>query len=174
MADGNKFFSVRVFGDKELLQKLDKVANFHSSESLKSILVDASNMLVLLARDKVPTRSYLLHSSIRAYQKDFGTKNPSIVFGAYVRYAGYVEEPTRPHVINPRVKRFLHWGTKGIRGERVSIPHGIIPPAGVVEIFRKGVYHPGTKAQPFFNPAIDRVQPRLVLAVKRALQDAMK
>jgi len=53
-----------------------------------------------------------------------------------VKYAIFVHEPTRPHIIEPRRAKVLRF----IIGGKV--------------IFAKKVKHPGTKGQPFFEKAI--------------------
>jgi len=63
--------------------------------------------------------------------------------GTNVEYAEDVEYGTRPHVIKPKNKQALHWKE------------------GNTDIFAKEVHHPGTKAQPFFEPAVKKNEEKL-------------
>jgi hypothetical protein len=56
-----------------------------------------------------------------------------------VEYAGYVNDGTRPHVIRPRHKQAL----------RVRI--------GGRTVFAKEVHHPGTRAKPYLDRALQEV-----------------
>ena len=57
-----------------------------------------------------------------------------------VEYAPDVEFGTSPHVIRPNAKKALKFKSKG------------------KAVFAKKVMHPGTRAQPFFRPALDQVK----------------
>lgn len=62
-------------------------------------------------------------------------------------YGRYVEEGTAPHEIKPKKGKFLKFpGRNGA-------------------VFTTRVSHPGTKAQPYMQPAVDRRLPKLIEAV---------
>ncbi|WP_418775900.1 HK97 gp10 family phage protein [Intestinibacter bartlettii] len=63
--------------------------------------------------------------------------------GTNVEYAEDVEYGTRPHTIRPKDKQALHWKE------------------GNTDIFAKEVHHPGTKAKPFFEPAVKKNEDKL-------------
>lgn len=71
-------------------------------------------------------------------------------------YGKYVHEGTRPHEIRPRRKKALRWATGG----------------GFV--FAKSVMHPGTKADPFLQNALDRERDDVVALFKTAVNDLAK
>jgi hypothetical protein len=56
-----------------------------------------------------------------------------------VPYAGFVEFGTKPHEIRPKSAKVLRFSVGG------------------KTVYTKRVRHPGTKAQPFMKPAVDRV-----------------
>lgn len=63
--------------------------------------------------------------------------------GTNVEYAEDVEYGTRPHTIVPKKANALHWKSGG------------------TDYFAKKVNHPGTKAHPFFEPAIKKNEDKL-------------
>lgn len=64
---------------------------------------------------------------------------------AIAAYAEYVEAGTRPHEIRPRHRRSLRFPSRG---------------GGFA--FARRVLHPGTRAQPFMEPALDAVADAIV------------
>jgi hypothetical protein len=67
-----------------------------------------------------------------------------------VGYARYVELGTRPHIIRPKTQGgVLAWG--GQRRLSGSLRSGSRP-----TMFAKSVRHPGTKAQPFLQPGLQK------------------
>lgn len=100
------------------------------------------------AKQNSPVRKSFLRNSIRATIK--GKLSGQVAVGA--KYGGYVHQGTKPHVILPRNKKFLAWRVgKGYR-------------------FAKIVHHPGTKANPFLQKAVDKERPIYMLNLKQALQ----
>ena len=65
-------------------------------------------------------------------------------------YAAAVEYGTRPHVIQPRLKKALRFASGG--GARLSGT----PRTGAAVTFAKKVNHPGTRAQPYMIPGAQR------------------
>ena len=100
------------------------------------------------AKQNSPVKKSFLRNSIRATIK--GKLSGQVAVGA--KYGGYVHQGTRPHVILPRNKKMLAWKVgKGYR-------------------FAKIVHHPGTKANPFLQKAVDKERPIYMLNLKQALQ----
>lgn len=66
-----------------------------------------------------------------------------------VGYAAAVEHGTRPHVILPKRAKALAWGGARTLGGRVR--SGSAPTN-----FARRVNHPGTKAQPFLIPGLEK------------------
>ena len=64
---------------------------------------------------------------------------------AIAAYAEYVEAGTRPHEIRPRHRRSLRF-----------------PSSAGGFAFRRRVLHPGTRAQPFMEPALEAVADAIV------------
>ena len=165
---------ISLFGTEILAGMLSRASGFVISPRLRRVLEDAKNVGVAGARKFVPRRSHFLHSRIGGEVKDFGTDNPKLLFGANTNYAKFVEFGTKgPYEIRPRTKRWLRW-TENSRGTRVSTPPGIIPPAGLTVHWRRRVMHPGIKAQPYFGPMLEKLKPRLLMAIKRVLNEHIK
>lgn len=83
------------------------------------------------AKRQVPVRTGTLRRSITSVVESAGERGR---VGTNLRYALWVHEGTRAHVIVPTVKRALYW--KGAR-------HPV-----------RRVMHPGTKGQPFLRNAL--------------------
>lgn len=69
---------------------------------------------------------------------------------AIAAYAEYVEAGTRPHEIRPRYRAALRWPALG----------------GFT--FARRVRHPGTRAQPYMEPALDAVADAIVAELQAA------
>ena len=80
----------------------------------------------------------------------------TIDFAAHTDYAGYVVHGTRPHGIDPRVKRWLHW----------------VDPGG--EHFAKHVDHPGATADPFPDRVLENESRYIADKFARAVQEQLK
>lgn len=167
-------YTLSVYGTAQLLARLQSLADFWSSTELQTLLEDTKNSLIRLARKAVPKKSRLLSRKIDGIVENFGSNNPRVRFGIMnlneAKYAKYIEEGAPPHSIMPRTKKWLRWTTKGPRGERVSTPPGIVADPGLTQVFRKHVFHPGNKPQPFIGPQINIIRPRFLKALARVLQ----
>lgn len=73
------------------------------------------------------------------------------------KVAVYMHEGTRPHIIRPRIKKALRW--------MVGKDN---------EAFAKVVHHPGTKADPFLDNALDTCEPAIVKRFAEDLEKAVK
>jgi len=132
---------VEVFGLSELNTRLVAIAN-GSGEAMRQGTMTTMLRVERQAKQMVPTKTGNLKTSIHA-----GTLSD----GAYcsaggnfsglkdVQYARWVEEGTSPHEIRPLNKRALFW-------------KGAAHPVMVV-------HHPGTKAHPYFVPAVEAALP---------------
>jgi HK97 gp10 family phage protein len=86
------------------------------------------------ARRRAPVDTGRLRSSIVHRVEERGTRFYDVSVGTNVNYAEDVEKGTRPHRIYPRNKKALYWP-------------GAMHPVAYVD-------HPGTRPQPFLEPAI--------------------
>lgn len=175
MAEGQaKEIRISLLGTEELLAKFQVIKGFIRSPRLRSLMEQAKDTIIPLARKEVPRRSYVLHNSIGGEVRDFGTDNPKIIADARAKYAKYVEDGTRGgYQIRPKTKRWLRWANNG-QGNKVATAPGVIAPAGLTEIWRKRVVHPGIKAHPYLMPAVNLVRPRLLMAISQALESEMQ
>lgn len=119
------------------LKKVFKMAPVIANEEYKKSLERIALKVVQVAQLNAPVGKYKgggnLRQSIR--YKPYGS-NAYLVW-VNADYGRYVEEGTRPHVIVPRRAPRLAFQKDG------------------KWVFAKRVNHPGTKAQPFFGPAVD-------------------
>lgn len=93
-----------------------------------------------------------LRQSIR-FERNVIVGGVSVTFISSVPYAGYVISGTQPHTIAARYARALRF-----------------TPAGATEpVYRRSVYHPGTKANPFPREALIVMRPFL----QQTLRDMM-
>jgi HK97 gp10 family phage protein len=86
------------------------------------------------ARRRAPVDTGRLRSSIVHRVEERGARFYDVTVGTNVNYAEDVEKGTRPHRIYPRKKKALYWP-------------GAMHPVAYVD-------HPGTRPQPFLEPAI--------------------
>jgi HK97 gp10 family phage protein len=99
-------------------------------------LESAAVILQGAARRNAPIDNGRLKGSIsREVKRDVA------IVGTNVEYAPHVEYGTRPHVITVKNARVLSDGK---------------------QIFGRSVNHPGTKAQPFMRPAVDKNRKNLI------------
>lgn len=92
--------------------------------------------IVSEAKKRCPVDTGRLRNSIHS---DLTSDGFGIRVGTNVNYAPDVEFGTKPHTIKPKDSEALRWEDEN--GEH----------------FAKKVEHPGTEAQPFLRPAIDKV-----------------
>lgn len=67
-----------------------------------------------------------------------------------VKYARTIEEGSKPHTIKPRTKKALYW-------------NGASHPV-------RQVKHPGTKAYPFLQPALEKESPNFLKELEKAVE----
>jgi hypothetical protein len=113
----------------------------------KELVEDLARTVVKVAQEKAPVVTGELKASIDILSV---TDNEAVVghklndkitviglHGEHIIYPIFVHEGTAPHVIEPKAKKALAWG----KGDNRMV--------------RRRVYHPGTKAQPYFTAAIE-------------------
>lgn len=174
---------VKVFGSEELMAKLRAIGNFFGGDTFQGILNDAGQAYVNYAKADAPiSRSPgatglvaggQLRNSINYRITEFGTPKVTLEVGAGgpgAGYAQYVEEGTRDSVRMAVNKKTMFWMEDGA-GRTVNIPWVGPPPAGSgwTSHFRKVVWHPGTRAQPFFFKHANNISNRLIMAIQRAI-----
>lgn len=177
---------VVLIGSQELMKKIEYFGNFLSSIEFRSILEDAGQLYVDLAKQAAPisrnpgatglTAGGALRGSINYTVENFGSDAAQVRVGAGgpgARYAMYVEFGTEPSMRVPINKTVMHWVEDGA-GRTVQFPWvaGAKYPAGGgwTDKFRQFVWHPGTRAQPFFFQQMPIVADRLTMAIQRAIE----
>jgi hypothetical protein len=107
------------------------------------------------AREVAPVRTGNLRGSV-SHRPASGSDNVArydVIASA--KYASFVSEGTRPHLITARRARVLHFF------------------AGGREVFTRQVRHPGTKPNPFWWLTLSHAADQLRAATERAMQDAV-
>lgn len=102
-------------------------------------VAETTRQILNRAKVRTPVRTGNLRASLQMKMRVSRTLVIGEVF-TRVRYAHYVHDPTRPHLIRAR-------RAKALRFEA--------PPGNV--IFRRMVYHPGTKGNPFLREPMREV-----------------
>ena len=87
-------------------------------------------------------------------------------WGPTAKYAPFVEYGTAPHAIMPKTKPFLAWPSGGTSGQYVESKSGKryykSGAAGSYHFSRRGVWHPGTKPNPFMGAIAEKSEPRIM------------
>ena len=78
------------------------------------------------------------------------------IIGYTAPYASHVEFGTRPHIIVPKNKRFLHWKVSG------------------KSIFAKKVNHPGTPPRNYLRGAWAAIRPRVPKIAKAVIEQHLR
>lgn len=112
--------------------KAPSVARVEYAKSLERIAVTVVSESQKLA----PVGKYKGGGNLRQSIRYYPYGSSAFMVRVNANYGRYVEEGTRPHVIVPRTAKSLAFQKNG------------------KWIFSKRVNHPGTKAQPYFAPAI--------------------
>ncbi len=94
---------------------------------------------ILAKHSTRPTVPFRTGRLIQSFVAQFGRLQAR--WSPTVRYAIYVHEGTRPHIILPRIKKALWW-------------EGALHPV-------RRVQHPGTKANPFMQRIANQSQPEI-------------
>lgn len=138
------------------LNKLKKIAEQYPGTSKKYIEAAIQHSLVRIYGEEKREAPFGISGNLRDNWRlqitDFaGTLT------ANAPYAAGVNNGTRPHAVS--VTAITPWALK----------HGINPWALAKSIEKKG-----TKANPFFNRAVDRAEPGIKIEFQTALDDTMK
>lgn len=107
------------------------------------------------AREVAPVRSGNLRSSVTHRPANSSEHIARFDVIASAKYASFVSDGTRPHLIVARRKRALHFFVGGR------------------EVFTQRVRHPGTKPNPFWWLTLSHAADQLRAATERAMQDAV-
>ena len=180
---------VYVLGDRELLYKLKNLKRFFNSSQFMSITDNAGQEYVSRARWMCPishnpmwgggfTPGGNLRNSIAYQVVNFGTTEVKIVMragGPNAPYASHVEFGTGESPRYAKNKAAMFWiedgsGTKVITPPGLYIPLGLIRSKGYMAHIRQRVWHPGTKAQPFFYQQMPIVVPRMMNDMRMAIE----
>lgn len=96
-----------------------------------------------------------LRDSISFSRRSSG-KGVSVEFTSSAPYAKYVQDGTSAHRIEPRTGNTLHWSQNG------------------ESVFALSVNHPGTKANPFVQRAVDRMLPWMRSRLRTTVEEELK
>lgn len=183
---------VFIFGTEKLMAKFRQLEGFLQSPDFYGLLQDAGQAYVNLAKKAAPisaspsstgngklVRGGALRSSIHHTVEQFGTPNVRVRIGAGgpgARYARYVEQGTKPSARVPVNKQWMFWMEDGA-GRTVNTPWFRSKGAmadGWTAHFRKFVWHPGTRAQPFFFKQMPIVTQRFMSALTRLINQKFR
>ena len=121
------------YADVSRLADALRMAAQQSGITTQQVLVQASNHILAEMESRVPVKTGALRRSLQ-----IKVETNKVTIGPHMPYAGYVEFGTQPHEIRPKkaggVLAFTMNGQK---------------------VFAKRVHHPGTKAQPYVQPAFE-------------------
>lgn len=158
--------SVQLQGERELIARLNAIANVAPRALLGQLAIAAVREQKLLVHRKTGTTARTIHVG-----RVTTTYAETIVGGA----GRWLEEGTRAHLIRPRNRRALAWpasagGARLSGSARVGARRGKF--GGMV--VRKLVHHPGTKAYPFMVPGARKALEGAAIAnvIVRAWNDA--
>jgi len=91
------------------------------------------------AKILAPVKTGRLRGSIKSKRSGFFSLRPKVTVYSNVAYAGFVNDGTRPHTIRPRRAKALRFRVGG----RI--------------VYARVVNHPGTKARPFLDRALEEI-----------------
>jgi len=109
------------------------------SEASRRELRVAERQVVNRAKILAPVDTGRLRASIKSKRSRFFTLRPKVTVYSNVAYAGFVNDGTRPHIIRPRRAKALRFRVGG----RI--------------VYARVVNHPGTKARPFLDRALEEI-----------------
>src|SRR5574339_309877 len=177
-----------IIGHDELLRKLQGLSGFLSSSGFRAILEDTGSFFVDLAKKDAPVSKNPgakglvagagLRSSIRYQVLNFGTPEVRISVkagGPNAPYAPYVEFGTKDSMRIAINRQTMFWMEDGA-GRKLQTPWRLmggmaaVNAKGYMAKFRQIVWHPGTRAQPFFYKQLPIIMPKLLLAMKKELE----
>lgn len=111
----------------------------------------AARQVVNRAKVLAPVDTGRLRASIRVERRRTFTLRSVWTVGSDLEYAEYVHDGTPPHVIRPKRAHTLRRSSRGVVKPALRFMVG-----GRI-VFAKVVNHPGTRAQPFLDRALQDV-----------------
>jgi HK97 gp10 family phage protein len=117
-----------------------------------------AELVSVQAKTNAPKRTGQLANSVQAEPPtgQFTAGSLSASVGAGAPYSAFVEFGTKPHIIRAKNKKVLRF-----------------PGAGGGFRFATQVHHPGTKAQPYLQPAVDGLADDVAEVIAEAIDDAL-
>lgn len=131
-------------------------ARFHWEEAATTWSREAAPLMGRMLRARAPFRTGNLRSTI-ATRTEPGPESMMIVGYATAPYTPFVIKGTKPHPIVARNARALRWTGSG----------------GIGVNFARSVKHPGTRANPFPDGAMEAIGPAVARLLAIAVQEAM-
>lgn len=111
----------------------------------KSALAVQSN-----AKSLAPSKTGRLRGQIRVKMAADGLSGEVV---SRSKYSAYVEYNTRAHIIRAKKAKMLKFTSGG------------------KTVFRKQVFHPGTREQPFMRPALEQEEPHFIREMGQIARD---
>lgn len=144
--------------DKEIAEARQAFAGADKEfeSELKRFIIRSTYRAAGWAKQMAPVKFGRLRQSITVTTKDLTGE-----VAVNVEYAGAVEFGSKPHIIRPRRKKALAF--KPGAGFRFWDEGG--------RVVVKYVKHPGTKAQPFLRPAMDKIAGKIGPGIKNILDN---
>lgn len=139
-------FDVSLAGVNDTIKELKALEVRKFRESVKGITVRAGYAMEREAKENAPVKDGRLRSSINTEVLNSGY---AVEVSTNVEYAPFVEYGTAAHEIMIRTKKVLSNGKV---------------------IFGKKVKHPGTRPQPFFFPAYEKLRKRFINSLKQSIK----
>ena len=141
------------------LQGADKLrARLNAIGKTEALMRDISIQGVREAKLIVPHQTRNLSRTIRTGHVSALQAEIRAGGQAKVGYAAAVELGTRPHEIRPRRRKALAWGGPRTLGGRLRVSGGV---TASPTHFARLVHHPGTRAQPYLRPGLQKAVDRL-------------
>ena len=135
----------------EASEALQRLSRLEGRRILERLLGEAGRLLVEEARRRAPVRTGRLRRSIIAR-----LQGGRVLVGPTVPYAAYVEFGVRPHPVEAKAARALHFTVGG------------------EEVFARRVHHPGFPGKRFMAEAGRQAIPKLRRLMARILEEAVR
>ena len=152
-------------GADDLHARLQGLADGTAS---RAVLRRFSQLAVQRAKERVPRKTGNLDRTIRVGEVDDQAQSVTILAGGRngVGYARAVEFGTRPHIIRPRNKKVLAWGSRSIKTGKATTRRlsGSLRKGSEASTFARFVNHPGTRARPYLKPGAEAALAEVGLA----------
>lgn len=144
-------------GSDDLMRRFESL---RSGKAERLVLGRFGLLAVQRAQERVPRKTGNLARTIRVAEVDEARQSVRVTAGGtgLVGYAADVEFGTRPHVIVPRNKKALAWGSKSAKTGKATTRRlsGSLRKGSVASSFARRVNHPGTRARPYLRPGAEQ------------------